>query len=417
MDGVPLESRAEIGAEESVMSKPLNVALIGQKFMGRAHSNAWGQVNRFFDLPRRVVMHTVAARNADELSEFARRWGWEKSTTDWRTIADDREIDLVDVSTPNDAHKEASIAMLEAGKHVSCEKPLAGTLDDARAMRAAAVKAKRARTFVWYNYRRCPAVALAWQLVREGKLGRIYHVRAQYLQSWGGPDTPLLWRFQKKHAGTGAHGDLNAHIVDMARFLTGDEIVEIHGAVARTFITERAIPKSDTSTAGKGRALAGKGTSKKGKSDVDDAVLFLASFAGGAIASFEATRLATGRQNANSIEINGEKGALRFEFEAMNELWFFDATLGPRTAGWRRIMCTSAAGEHPYAKNWWPDAHVLGYEHGFTNMAADIVRVVAGDKPEVPLPDFADAYETQRVLEAALVSARERAAVKLSEVR
>jgi predicted dehydrogenase len=399
------------------MTNTLDVALIGQKFMGRAHSNAWGQVNRFFDLPAHAVMHTVAARDASELAEFARRWGWRKSTTDWRAIADDEEIDLVDVATPNDAHREASIAMLEAGKHVACEKPLAGTLDDARAMKAAAAKAKRAKTFVWYNYRRCPAVALAWQLVREGKIGRIYHVRAQYLQSWGGPDTPLLWRFQKKHAGTGAHGDLNAHIVDMARFLTGDEIVEIHGAVARTFITERAIPAGDPSTAGRGRALAGKGSSKKGKSDVDDAVLFLASFAKGAVASFEATRLATGRQNANAIEINGEKGALRFEFESMNELLFFDATLGARTAGWRRIMCTSAAGEHPYAKNWWPDAHVLGYEHGFTNMAADIVLAVSGGEPEVPLPDFADAYETQRVLEAALVSARERSAVKLSDVR
>jgi predicted dehydrogenase len=385
------------------MKKPLHVALIGQKFMGRAHSNAWGQVNRFFELPRSAVMDTIAARDERELAPFARRWGWAKHTTDWRTIAADERIDLVDVSTPNDSHAEISIAMLEAGKHVACEKPLAGTLADARAMRDAARRRAKLATFVWYNYRRCPAVALAWQLVREGKLGRIYHVRAKYLQSWGGPDTPLLWRFQKKRAGTGAHGDLNAHIVDMARFLVGEEIVEIHGAVARTFITERTLP--------------GSGGKKKGKSDVDDAVLFLASFAGGAVASFEATRLATGHQNANSIEIDGERGALRFEFESMNELRFYDATLGPRTAGWRRIMCTSAAGDHPYAKNWWPDAHVLGYEHGFTNMAADIVRVLSGRKPEVPLPDFADAYETQRVLEAAPVSARERAAVRLDRVR
>jgi predicted dehydrogenase len=360
-------------------------------------------VNRFFELPRSAVMDTIAARDERELAPFARRWGWAKHTTDWRTIAADERIDLVDVSTPNDSHAEISIAMLEAGKHVACEKPLAGTLADARAMRDAARRRAKLATFVWYNYRRCPAVALAWQLVREGKLGRIYHVRAKYLQSWGGPDTPLLWRFQKKRAGTGAHGDLNAHIVDMARFLVGEEIVEIHGAVARTFITERTLP--------------GSGGKKKGKSDVDDAVLFLASFAGGAVASFEATRLATGHQNANSIEIDGERGALRFEFESMNELRFHDATLGPRTAGWRRIMCTSAAGDHPYAKNWWPDAHVLGYEHGFTNMAADIVRVLSGRKPEVPLPDFADAYETQRVLEAALVSARERAAVRLDRVR
>jgi predicted dehydrogenase len=284
-------------------------------------------------------------------------------------------------------------------------------------MRDAAAKAAKSRggpkTFVWYNYRRCPAVALAWQLVREGKIGRIYHVRAKYLQSWGGPDTPLLWRFQKGRAGSGAHGDLNAHIVDMARFLTGDEIAEIHGAVSRTFITERAIPAG----ASTGKSLGGKGIAKRGTSDVDDAVLFLASFAGGAVASFEATRLATGHQNANSIELNGEKGALRFEFEDMNVLWFFDATQGPRTSGWRRILCTSAAGEHPYAGHWWPDAHVLGYEHGFTNMAADVLEVLGGGKAIVPMPDFADAYETQRVLEAALVSAKQRCAVGLADVR
>ena len=400
------------------MRTPLQVALIGQKFMGRAHSNAWGQVNRFFELPRAVGMRTVAGRDERELESFARRWSWAKHTTDWKAIAEDPEVELVDVATPNDVHTEPSIAMLEAGKHVACEKPLAGTLADARRMRDAAAKAAKKRrgpkTFVWFNYRRCPALALAWQLAREGKLGRIYHVRARYLQSWGGPDTPLLWRFKKSRAGSGAHGDLNAHIVDLARFLTGEEVVEIHGAVSRTFITERAIPVGEGS---KGASLGGKGSRKNGKSDVDDAVLFLASFSGGAVASFEATRLATGHLNANSIELNGEKGALRFDFEDMNVLEYFDATLGPRTSGWRRILATSAAGKHPYAANWWPDAHVLGYEHGFTNMAADVVRAVCGKKPEVPLPDFADAYETQRVLEAALVSARERCAVKLAEVR
>jgi predicted dehydrogenase len=393
------------------MPKPVTIALIGQKFMGRAHSNAWGQANRFFDLPREAVLRTIAARDERELEEFAKRWDWQHWTSDWRTLAEDGELDLVDIGTPNDVHAEQSIAMLEAGKHVACEKPLAGTLEDARAMRDAAKKRRKSKTFVWFNYRRCPAVALAWQMMREGKVGRVYHVRAQYLQSWGGPQTPLSWRFQKKVAGSGAHGDLNAHIVDLARFLVGEEILEIHGAVARTFVTERALPS------GSSAALGGKGGKKKGKSDVDDAVLFLASFESGALASFEATRLATGRQNANGIEIHGENGALRFEFERMNELWFHDATEGPREAGWKRIMCTSAAGGHPYAAAWWPDAHVLGYEHGFVNMAADVLRVLGGEEPVVPLPDFADAYETQRVLEAALVSARERCAVALSEVR
>jgi predicted dehydrogenase len=256
------------------------------------------------------------------------------------------------------------------------------------------------KTFVWFNYRRCPAVALAQKLVREGRIGKVHHVRAHYLQDWGGPETPLLWRFKRRLAGSGAHGDLNAHIVDMARFLLGEEVSEVHGAIERTFVKQRTIP----------------GTRRKGRSDVDDCVLFLASFTGGATASFEATRLAHGHQNDNSIELNGDKGSLRFDFEDMNLLHLCEAADGPRTGGWRRIMCTSA-GNHPYAAAWWPDAHVLGYEHGFVNMAADVIRAVAGRKPEVPLPDFEDAYQTQRVLEAALIAARERRAVKLSEVR
>jgi predicted dehydrogenase len=216
---------------------------------------------------------------------------------------------------------------------------------------------------------------------------------------------PLLWRFQKKRAGSGAHGDLNAHIIDLARFLSGDEVKEVAGAIAKTFIRERTKLGNHK-----------PGTSKKGRSDVDDCVLFLATFKGGATASFEATRLAHGHLNRNTIELNGEKGSLRFDFEDMNVLHFFDAADGPREGGWRRIMCT-AAGEHPYAHAWWPDAHVLGYEHGFVNMAADICRVVGRKKPEIPLPDFADAYETQRVLEAALISARERCAVPMHAVR
>jgi len=382
------------------MPQSIDVALIGQKFMGRAHSNAWAQAPRFFDLPVVPVMRAVAARDGAELGRFADRWGWREATTRWQDLAADGSIRLVDVSTPNHLHAEQSIAMLEAGKHVACEKPLAGTLEDARRMRDAARRRKRQRTFVWFNYRRCPAVAYAHRLVRAGRLGRIYHVRATYLQSWGGPEAPLLWRFRKRFAGSGAHGDLNAHIVDLARFLTGDEITEIHGAASRTFIRERTIP----------------GTKRKGRSDVDDCVLFLASFRGGAVASFEASRLAAGHLNRNTIELNGELGSLRFDFEDMNVLRFCDATQPEGERGFRRIVCTTA-GEHPYAGCWWPEAHGLGYEHGFVNMVADMMRVLGGGEPEVPLPDFEDAYRTQRVLEAALVAARERAAVKLSEVK
>ena len=382
------------------MSQILNVGLIGQKFMGRAHSNAWSQVPRFFDLELRPVQHTIAARDEAELTEFAARWGWAHTTTRWQDLAENPELSLIDVGTPNDVHAEQSIAMLEAGKAVACEKPLAGTLEDARSMREAAARHGAPKTFVWFNYRRCPAVALAWQLVREGRLGAIRHVRATYLQSWGGPEVPLLWRFQKSVAGSGAHGDLNAHIVDLARFLVGEEIREVNGAIARTFIEERQVP----------------GTTEMGKSDVDDAVLFLATFEGGATASFEASRLAPGHENRNTIELNGERGSLRFDFESMNELWLFQAGSGPREQGWKRIVCTSAAGGHPYAANWWPDAHVLGYEHGFVNMAADVLIALGGGEPVVPLPDFADAYETQRVLEAALLSAEGRCAIPMSEV-
>jgi predicted dehydrogenase len=395
------------------MSKPLNVALVGTKFMGRAHSNAWLKVGRFFDLPLQPVMHTIDDVDEAGLKEFACRWGWQHYTTNYKSVLKNPEIQLIDIGAPNNAHAELAIAALKAGKHVACEKPLAHTLTDARKMMEAARKARNQKTFVSYNYRRCPAVALAHQLVRQGALGRIYHVRAQFLQSWAGPDVPLLWRFQKKYAGSGALGDLGAHVIDMARFVTGDQITEIGGALAETFIKQRSIPSAGPAG---GIARGTRGGSKKGKVDVDDAMLFLARFAGGAVASFEATRFAKPNQNAANLEVNGEKGAIRFEFENMNVLWFHDATADPKTAGWTRIMCTSG-GNHPYAAAWWPDAHVLGYEHTFINQAADIVRAVAGRRPEVPLADFADAYETQRVLEAVTISARQRCAVKMSEVK
>ncbi len=396
------------------MSDICNVALLGQKFMGRAHSNAYLKATRFFNLPKQPVMHTIVGLDLIALAPFADRWGWKNYSTTWKDVVRSSEIHLVDVSTPNYMHAEQALAALSAGKHVCCEKPLAHTLKDARAMKNAAARARRAKTYVWFNYRRCPAVALAHRLVREGRLGRIYHVRAAYLQDWGGPEAPLVWRFQKKYAGSGAHGDLNAHLIDMARFILGREIVEVSGAIAETFISERPL----LTKAGAHSDIAGRGRAKKhkGKSDVDDCVLFLARFKGGAVGTFEATRLATGDQNSNRIEINGEHGSIRFDFEDMNLLWFYDNNDERATAGWRRIMCT-AAGEHPYAGAWWPDAHIIGYEHTFVNMVADMMADLAGEEPTVPLPSFADAYETQRVLEAAMLAAKHRAAVKLSEIK
>jgi predicted dehydrogenase len=376
----------------------INVALIGQGFMGRSHSNAWGQVAKFFKPPLTPVMHTVFGQPEENPSAFAANWGWKNASTNWEQLVSSPEIGLVDVATPNYMHAPVAKAAIAAGKHVACEKPIAGSLSDAREM-AKAAKVAKVKTFVWFNYRRCPAVAFAHQLVKAGKLGDIRHVRALYLQDWADESVPLAWRFEKEWAGSGAHGDLNAHIVDMTRFVTGQEITEVSGAIAETFIKERTL-------------LKGSG---KGKVTVDDTVLFLARFSGGAVASFEAARQATGNQNHNGFEINGTKGSLKFDFERMNELEYYDATLPRAVQGWTTIMCTHGA-DHPYVANWWPDAHAIGYEHGFTNEAYDILRVLAGETPTVPIPDFEDAYQTQRVLEAALISAAERRAVKMDEV-
>ena len=382
--------------------RTFGVGLLGTGFMGRAHANAWLSTGRFFDLPRRVERVACASRDGAQADAFARQWDWQRGTADYHDLLADDSVDLIDVCTPNNLHASMSIEALQAGKHVACEKPLAATLADAKKMKDAAAKAKKKgiHSFVWFNYRRVPAVAFAHQLLKKGKLGRIFHVRACYLQDWGHGQTPLVWRFDAKQAGTGAHGDLNAHIIDMTRFILGDEISEVVGAIEERFIDRRSLP----------------GGKKTGKSTVDDCVLFLARFARGAVASFEATRLATGNLNRNTVEINGEKGSIKFDFERMNELQWWDHTLPTAMQGWSRIMCTNA-GDHPYIDAYWPPAHGLGYEHAFVSQAADMVKAIAGKKIVVPLPDFADAYETQRVLEAALISAREGCTVPLSKVR
>ncbi len=392
--------------------KRLNIGLIGQAFMGRTHSNAWGQVGKFFDVPIKPVLHTTCDINKETLESFADRWGWKNTTTNWKKLCTDPEIDLVDIATPNHLHAVMATAAIKAGKIVACEKPLAGTLSDARAMRDFARKA-RATTFVGFNYRRCPAVALAYQLVRRGKVGKIRHVRAVYLQDWADESVPLAWRFDRKLAGSGAGGDLCTHIIDMTRFVTGEEITEICGALTETFIKQRSLMAG--SAAG-GIAGGLKKSRKKGKVTVDDTILFLGRFSGGAVASFEAARQATGNQNRNGFEINGTKGSIRFNFERMNELEYYDATCDRAVQGWRTIMVTHA-GDHPYAEAWWPDAHIIGYEHGFTNQAYDILRALSGKNPVVPLSDFEDAYQTQRVLEASLIAAKKGCRVKLSTVR
>ena len=374
----------------------LGIGLIGYAFMGAAHSQAWRSAPRFFDLPLDPAMNVLGGRNAEAVRAAAAKLGWKETETDWRKLIARDDVQLVDVCTPGDSHAEIAIAALEAGKHVLCEKPLANTVEEAEAMAAAAeaAKAKGIRSMVGFTYRRVPAIGLARQLVAEGKLGTIRHVRAQYLQDWiADPEAPLSWRLDKEKAGSGALGDIGAHIIDLTEFITGDTIGEV-SARLETFVKERPIAAEHS-------GLAGTAGTERGPVTVDDAAVFLATFRSGALGVFEATRFATGRKNAIRIEINGSLGSLAFDFEDMNLLHFYDATEDPRTAGFRRILATEPA--HPYVAAWWPPGHLLGYEHGFTHQVVDLVRNIADHTQ--PRPSFADGLAVQRVLGAVASSA------------
>lgn len=377
----------------------LGVGMIGYAFMGAVHSHAWRSAHRFFDLPLTPRMQVLCGRDATRVAEAATRFGWEESVTDWRDVIARDDVDLVDVCTPGDTHAEIAIAALEAGKHVLCEKPLANTVAEAERMaEAAAVAAERGvRAMVGFTYRRVPAIALARKLVADGRLGELHHVRAQYLQDWlADPETPLSWRLDKTKAGSGALGDIGAHVIDLTQHITGDRILEVSGML-ETFVKER--PVAETSS-----GLSATAGTERGPVTVDDAAVFLARFAGGAVGSFEATRFATGRKNAIRIEINGSKGSLAFDFEDMNVLHFHDATLPAAEGGFRRIVVTEP--EHPWVAGWWPPGHGLGYEHGFTHQVVDLVRAL-GEGAE-PTPTFADGLQVQRVLAAVETSSDTR---------
>lgn len=383
----------------------VRIGIVGYQFMGKAHSNAWGQVNRFFKPGARAVLRAACGRNEAAVRGFAENWGWQSIETDWRALVAREDIDVVDVATPNNMHAEIAIGAAKAGKHVICEKPLGMNLAEAKRMLAAVRKAK-VRTMVWHNYRRIPALQLARRIVEEGRLGRIFHVRAHYCQSWIiDPEFPLVWRLNKEVAGSGSHGDLNAHIIDTARFITGSEPVEVC-AHMETFIKTR--PRG-AMTGG----LAAARSKGKGKVTVDDAVIALAKFDNGAVATFEATRFASGRNNGWGFEINGEKGAVAFEFERMNELNYFNRADPPHLQGFRNIMAMTA-GEHKYAGAWWPPGHVIGYEHTFVNQAADFLEGLVKHKPLSP--DFLDSTRNQAVLEAMSDSSRRRRWVRVPRV-
>ena len=365
--------------------RKLNVAMIGYDFMGRTHSNAWRQVARFFpDLPVEPVLKVVVGRTEAKVREAQERLGFEEAATSWETVLSRKDIDIVNICTPGDSHAPIAVAAAEAKKSILCEKPLANNVAEAERMTIAAKKAGVVN-MICHNYRRCPAVTLAKQIIDEGKLGDIHHYRGVYLQDWiVNPKFPRVWRLEKARAGSGSLGDILSHTMDLSRYLVG-EPVEVSGLL-KTFIAERPLPD------GNGR----------GKVDVDDSAQALVKFANGAVGYYEGSRFAPGRKNYNRLEINGSKGSIVWDLERMNELELYVES-GP-LSGFSTISATDA--KHPYVSAWWPPGHIIGYEHSFTHTVHDFLLAVA--KGESVTPDFEDGLKNQRVLDAIEQSARLR---------
>ncbi|MGW2330491.1 Gfo/Idh/MocA family protein [Streptomyces sp. NPDC001700] len=368
----------------------LGIGMVGYAFMGAAHSQGWRTAGRVFDLPLRPAMAAICGRDPDAVRAAADKHGWAAAETDWRALIARDDVQLVDVCTPGDSHAEIAIAALEAGKHVLCEKPLANSVAEAEAMADAArrARARGQRAMVGFNYRRTPAIAQARRMVADGRIGVLRHVRVTYLQDWiVDPEFPLVWRLRRELAGSGALGDLGAHIVDLAQYLAGERLVGV-SALTETFVRERPLP-------------AGAGAAARGPVTVDDAALFTGRLASGALASFEASRFAAGRKNSLRIELNGDHGSLAFDLERLNELSFHDHTVPAADSGFRRILVTEP--DHPYLEAWWPPGHGLGYDHTFVHQARDMVAAIAaGTDPE---PSFEDGLQVQRVLAAVEESA------------
>ena len=359
--------------------KPLKIAMIGYGFMGKAHSQAWRNVARFFEINQEIQLSTICGRNQDAVQKVQKREGWQNFETDWQTVVQDSEIDVIDICTSGDSHAEIAIAALKAGKHVLCEKPLANSILEAEEMVLVA-KAASGKSMVGFNYRLVPAISFAEQLVAKGKIGKIFHIRARYLQDWiVSPDFPLVWRLQKDLAGSGALGDIASHIVDMTQFVTGQKLIGVSG-LTHTFIQERPLES------GNGR----------GKVSVDDAAVFIAKTDQGALATYEATRFANGSRNDFGFEIYGEKGSIKFNFEEMSYLQFCDNTENKTETGFKKILVTEPA--HPYAKNWWPPGHHIGYGETFTHEIYDFVMAIQNNT--TPRPSFEEGLQVQKVLAA-----------------
>jgi predicted dehydrogenase len=373
--------------------RTLAVGMVGYKFMGKAHSNAWRQISHFFALPANVRLKTICGRDKAAVKKAAAQFGWENAETEWRRLIEDSTIDIIDICTANDTHREIAIAAAQAGKAILCEKPLARNVEEAKAM-VRAVKKARVVNMVCHNYRRIPAIALAKQMIERGDLGdRIFHFRARYAQDWiVDPKFPLVWRLRSDTAGSGALGDIFSHILDLGRYFVG-EFKEVCGKM-ETFVKKR--PRES-------------GGQKKGTVTVDDAVTMVGRFKNGALASLEATRFAPGRKNSITLEINGSAGSLFFDLEEMNRLKFFSRRDPKDQQGFRDIIVTESA--HPYIDKWWPPGHIIGYEHTFMHTIADFVKAVVAGK-SVP-PTFEDGLRNQSVLEAVARSAQSNRWVKL----
>lgn len=373
------------------MTTALRVAMIGHGFMGAAHSVGWRQAPAAFDLPLAPQMAVLVGRDVDKTAAAAAKWGWDETSTDWRSVIERDDIDVIDIVTPGDSHAEIAIAALAAGKHVLCEKPLANSVAEAEAMERAARDAAEhgIRAMVGFTYRRVPAVTLMRDMIAAGRIGTIRQVRASYRQDWlADPESPMTWRLDKDRAGSGALGDIGAHIVDMTQFVIGEELTQVSG-VMETLVDER--PMLDEAI-----GLGGTAGTARGTVTVDDVALFTGRFDAGILATFEATRFATGRKNALDIEISGAAGALHWNLEDMNVLHFYDATRPTGERGFARILVTEP--EHPYLSGWWPAGHMLGYEHGFSHQVKDLTEAIAGGSD--PRPSFSDGLLVQRVLDA-----------------
>jgi len=365
------------------MSKTVNIGIVGTQFMGRAHSNAWMDVDKFYDLPARPVMKAACDNVAENRGPFCERFGWQSQETDWQKLVARDDIDVVDICTSNAVHMPIAVAAAKAGKHIICEKPVAMNADEAKAMFDAA-EAAGVRHMVAFNYRRVPAIALAKQMIEEGKIGKVFHFNAVYYQDWlVDPAFPYVWRHDKSVAGSGAHGDMNAHIVDLARFLVG-EVEAVCGA-EEVFIKERQLPDGS----GKGTVTA------------DDALFSLARFADGALGSFMATRFASGRKNYLRFELFGSKGSLLFNLERLNEIQYYTRSEAGREQGFRTILATES--DHPYINKWWPPGHIIGWEHTFIHEVGDFLTAVGTNQPVTP--SFYDGLRNQQVLDAMQESA------------